>query len=83
MKLTTENINGIMLILSLLERKYPEKTWGGYEMHYVTETNEYKVLLLNGITIRIHRTIAQYAEKDIRSITDESIERILNTYTII
>lgn len=80
---TTENFSGIMTIISMLQRKHQEKPWGDYKEHYLTETNEYQVFFTNNVTIKIHRTIAQDAEIDIRFVTDESLEIIIETYKFI
>lgn len=80
MDIATENIKGIMFIISLLQRKYPEFFIGDYIEHYLTEKRKYLVLLTNNYTIEIYKTVAQDAETRIGSVTDESLDIIINTY---
>ena len=80
MEKTTENMNGIMSIISLLRRKYPAIINGDYMDHFLTERNTYLVRLINNSTIEIHKTIAQDAETSIDSVTDKSLDRIIKTY---
>ena len=80
MEKTIENINGILLIVDALNDKYTGKEFGEYIEHYLTEKNTYKVLLSNNVTIEIHRSVAQDAERMPYSINEDSLERIFNTY---
>ena len=80
MKTTKENIEGIMSVISLLQRKYPAFFREDYIEHYITENYKYLVVLTNNSTIQIHKIVAQDAEKCISSVTDESLERIIKTF---
>ena len=79
MEKTTENNNGVLAIISLLQEKFPKSNLGNYVEHYICEDNTYKVVFTNNTTIKIHRTTVQDAEIDIRSVTDESLDRIIET----
>lgn len=80
MRMTTDNTNGILSIISLLQRMYPEDFIGDDKEHYFTESNTFLVLLTNNSTIEIHKVVAQDAEISIGSVTNESLERIFKTF---
>ena len=80
MEKTTENLNGILYIISLLQRKYPVVFGGDYLEHYSTEKYTYLVLLTDNSSIEIHKTLAQDAETSIGFVTDESLDGIIKTY---
>jgi len=83
MEKSTNNIKGILGIIKLLHKTFPNVNIGEYNKHYICEDNTYKVFLNNNTTIKIHRTTAQDAEININCIEKDSLQRIINSYTSI
>lgn len=79
MEKSTENIDGIIEIISRLHETFPNDNLGEYVEHYICEDNTYSVVLDNNTTVKIHRTVAQDAEQDINIIGNDSLKRIIES----
>ena len=78
MEKTTQNSYGVMSITSLARTVNPEI--GIYQEHYINESFGYSVRLSNNGAINMSKEIAEDFEHDPRSVTQERIERVAQTY---
>lgn len=79
MEASHSNMQGILWIINKVHQLYPEKDIGEYVMHYLTERNQYLVVLSSGRRISIHRQIAQDAETTPSSVSGTDIFRVIQT----
>ncbi|MBQ6083484.1 MAG: hypothetical protein IJK92_03940 [Bacteroidales bacterium] len=80
MKKSDEHLIGIQNIIDALSKKYPEHKLGYYVEHYESERNNFIVILSNNTTISINRFVAQDADQNKGSLTDDCLNRIIKTH---
>lgn len=74
---TTKNSSGVMGITSLSRNLNSEI--GSYQEHYINENFGYTVRLTNG-AINMSSEIAEDYENQRNSITNDRIEKVVNTF---